>query len=155
MDYKTHSPPIWEENGGASYRPNVAYLAHGGREGARSVWWSGVTGGRSRVATVGSQQQQEWEDAAGPGLGGGVPQWCEAREAGAESPVQHTIVVGSTGTLGEDLRRPYMPPSRDWCVPPLTLTWANSTAGSPVNVVLQLLPNYNSQHAWTRWDDGS
>ena len=24
-DYKTH-PPIWEENGGASYSPNVAYL---------------------------------------------------------------------------------------------------------------------------------
>ena len=28
--YKTHpSPPIWEENGGVSYSPNVAYLAHG------------------------------------------------------------------------------------------------------------------------------
>ena len=26
-DYKTY-PPTWEENGGASYSPNVAYLAH-------------------------------------------------------------------------------------------------------------------------------
>ena len=28
-DYKTH-PPILEENGGASYSPNIAYLAHAG-----------------------------------------------------------------------------------------------------------------------------
>ena len=36
LDYKMHPPQIWEENGGASYSPNVAYLA-GGR------WqWSGV-----------------------------------------------------------------------------------------------------------------
>ena len=29
LDYKTHFPPqIWEENGGASYSHNVAYLAH-------------------------------------------------------------------------------------------------------------------------------
>ena len=27
-DYKTH-PPIWEENGGASYSPNVAYVYTG------------------------------------------------------------------------------------------------------------------------------
>ena len=28
-DYKTHcTPQIWEENGGASYNTNVAYLAH-------------------------------------------------------------------------------------------------------------------------------
>ena len=27
LDYKTH-PPNWEENGGASYSPNVVYLAH-------------------------------------------------------------------------------------------------------------------------------
>ena len=36
--------------------------------------WSGVTGGRSRVAAAGSRWQQEWGDAAGPGLRrGGVP----------------------------------------------------------------------------------
>ena len=30
-DYKMHFPPqIWEENGGASYSPNVAYLTCGG-----------------------------------------------------------------------------------------------------------------------------
>ena len=39
-------------------------------------------------------------------------------------------------------------------VSPLTLTEANSTAGSPVNVALQLLQN-NSHHAWTGWGDGS
>ena len=37
LDYKTHFPPtttkIGEENGGASYSPNVAYLAHWGRGG--------------------------------------------------------------------------------------------------------------------------
>ena len=27
LDYKMHPPQIWEENGGASYSPNVAYLA--------------------------------------------------------------------------------------------------------------------------------
>ena len=27
FDYKTHPPQIWEENGGVSYSPNVAYLA--------------------------------------------------------------------------------------------------------------------------------
>ena len=26
-DYKMHPPTIWEEKGGASYSPNVAYLA--------------------------------------------------------------------------------------------------------------------------------
>ena len=30
-----YSPQIWEENGGKSYSPNVAYLARGVR------WWSG------------------------------------------------------------------------------------------------------------------
>ena len=40
LDYKTHtSPQIWEEDGGASYSPNVAYLAHWGGGGE---WrWSG------------------------------------------------------------------------------------------------------------------
>ena len=39
-DYKT-PPQIWEETGGASYRPNIAYLAH---------WGEGSSGG------VGSQE---------------------------------------------------------------------------------------------------
>ena len=73
----TFPPKIWEENGGASYRLNVAYLAHRGGQ------WSGVTGGRSRVTTAGSQQRQER-----------VSQWWEAREAGAESPLHHTTVLG-------------------------------------------------------------
>ena len=40
LDYKMHFPPqIWEENGGASYSPNVVYLAHWGLGG----WgWSEV-----------------------------------------------------------------------------------------------------------------
>ena len=61
-------PQIWEENGGVSYSPNVAYLAHRGLGGRQ---WSGVTGGRSRDATAGSRQRQDWGDAEGPGLGGG------------------------------------------------------------------------------------
>ena len=37
LDYKTHFPPkIWEENGGVSYSPNIAYLA-GGR--GRGMEW--------------------------------------------------------------------------------------------------------------------
>ena len=33
LDYKIHFPPqIWEENGGASYSPNIAYLARDGVE---------------------------------------------------------------------------------------------------------------------------
>ena len=40
------SPQIWEEKGGTSYSPNVAYLARGGGRGWR---WSRVTGGRSRT----------------------------------------------------------------------------------------------------------
>ena len=53
---------------GASYSPNVAYLAPGGF-GVR--WWSRVTRSRSRVTAAGSRRRQEWGDAAGPGLGGG------------------------------------------------------------------------------------
>ena len=40
-DYNMHFPPqIWEENGGASYSPNVAYLAHAGRGGWAVEWGS-------------------------------------------------------------------------------------------------------------------
>ena len=86
------SPKIWEENGGASYSSNVAYLAGWG---VRGRWWSGVTRGRSRVAAAGSWWGQKWGDAAGPGLGGGcVSWWCEASEAGVEFPLWHTIVLG-------------------------------------------------------------
>ena len=118
MYYKTLPPPPQICGGvvGVSYSPNVAYLACWG-------WWSGFTGGRSRVAAVGSRGQQEWGDAAGPGLGGegvlvegskggrsGVPTVAHysAREEG----------TGGAGTLGEEnLQRPYVPPSCDWCVP--------------------------------------
>ena len=118
-----HSPPpkIWEENVGASYSPNVAYLAG----------WAGPGGGRSQDAEQGrcprKPKGQEWGDAAGPGLGeGGVPAvqskggrrgvpgaaYYSAREEG----------TGGAGVLGEEsLWRPYVPPSPDWCVP-LTLT---------------------------------
>ena len=117
------TPSIWEENGSASYSPNAAYLARL-RGVGRGRWWSGVTGGRRRVTAAGSQQRQEWGDAAGSGLGGGgvpvvqskggrsgVPAgaYYSAREEGS----------GGAGTLGEEsLWRPYMPPSRDWCVSP-------------------------------------
>ena len=50
-----------------------------------------------------------------------MSQGCEARETGAESPLWHSgreEGTGSAGTLGEEsLWCPYVPPSRDWCVP--------------------------------------
>ena len=102
------SPQIWEENGGVSYSPKVAYLAHCG---GGSQWWSRVTGGRSRVTTAGSQQWQEWGDAGGPGLGGvgvlGV--WSKGGRSGVPSAAYYSAReegTGSSGTLGEEsLRR--------------------------------------------------
>ena len=60
-----------------------------------------------------SQQALGWEE--------GVSRQCKTREAGAESSLGHTIVLGksmsSAGMLGEEsLWRRYMPTSRDWCV---------------------------------------
>ena len=38
LNYKMHfSPQIWEENGGASYSLNVAYLTHAGGGGSSRV----------------------------------------------------------------------------------------------------------------------
>ena len=41
-DYKTHfSPKIWEENGRASYSPNVAYVARwGAGSGGADIFFS-------------------------------------------------------------------------------------------------------------------
>ena len=75
---------MWEENRGASYSPNIAYLA---------CWERGRGGGaRSQAAGAGSPLQE-----AGGGRSGEMLQalgweevvsWrCEAREAGAESPL--------------------------------------------------------------------
>ena len=72
---------------------------------------------------AGSWQRQEWGDAAGPGLGGrGVP---VVRSKGGRSGVPAAAYysvraegTGGAGMLGEvNLRLPYVPPSRDWCVP--------------------------------------
>ena len=41
------TPPILEENGGASYSLNVAYLSHCGEGEGGEWWWRRVTGGRS------------------------------------------------------------------------------------------------------------
>ena len=52
-----------------------------------------------------------------------VSRQCKTREAGAESPAvayysAREEGTGGAGTLEEEsLRHPYMPPSRDWCVP--------------------------------------
>ena len=52
MDYKTHFfTPNLGGNGGTSYSPHVAYLAHWG--GGRR--WSRVTGGRSRTTFFASK----------------------------------------------------------------------------------------------------
>ena len=81
---------MWEEMGGASYSPNVAYLAYWGW----GVRWSGVAGGRSRVTAAGSQQGQEWGDAAGPGLGGGGA-WAVRTKGGRSGvPAADTLVLG-------------------------------------------------------------
>ena len=85
LEYKTHYPPPK-----FGRKLGVANLA---RWGVRGWWWSGSQG-RSRVAAAGSWRQQEWGDAVGPGLGGGGVPVVDAREAGAESPLQHTIVLG-------------------------------------------------------------
>ena len=52
----------------------------------------------------------------------GMSWQCEAREAGAESLLRHTIVLGGEGTggagaLGEESLWPVLPPSRDCYVP--------------------------------------
>ena len=94
------------------------WLAGMGRRGRQ---WSEVTGGNSRVTAAGSP--------GGGGVSNGALGWekgvslqCEAREAGAESPLRHTARdegTGRAGTLGEEsLGLPYLPSSRDWCVPP-------------------------------------
>ena len=123
--------------------------------------WSRVTGSRSRVAAAGSRWWQEWGDAAGPGLGeGGVP---EVRSKGGRNGVPTAACysareegTGSAGTLGEESCNACMCLHHVTGVSlPLTLTWANSTAGSPVNMALQLLQSYNIHPAWTGWDDGS
>ena len=77
-------PQIWEENGGASYSQNVAYWLTG--RGER--WWSRVTGGRSRVATAGSQWWQEWGNAVGPGLGGGGVPAVRSKGGCSEVPAE-------------------------------------------------------------------
>ena len=90
----------------------------------------------------------------------GVSQLCQAREAGAESLLQHSIVLGRSVQAVQALQE-----KKACCAcacllhvtggPPLTLTQANSTAGSSANVALQLLKNCSSHHAWAGWDDGS
>ena len=55
-DYKTHSPPppIWDENGSASYSLNVAYLARWwGRGGGSGEWGDVGRAGSLAVAGVG------------------------------------------------------------------------------------------------------
>ena len=82
----------------------------------------GSGGAGSQEAEAGSLLQE-----AGGGRSGvmpwalrwkeGVSQLCEAREAGVESWAREEG-TGSADTLGvKSLWRPYVPPSRDWCVP--------------------------------------
>ena len=84
-------PPIWEENGGASYSPNVAYLACWG--------WGSGGGAGSQEAGAGSPLQEVGSCRSGEMLQAlsweeGVSPRCKAREAGVESPLRHTIVLG-------------------------------------------------------------
>ena len=91
---RTSSPrhPIWEENGGASYSLNVAYLAYGGGG-------QGGSGVGSQEAGAGSLLQEASSGRSGAmvqalGWEEGLSQQCEAREAGVESPLWHTAVLG-------------------------------------------------------------
>ena len=91
LNYKTHFPfAIWEENGGASYSPNVAYLPRWGRDGG---------GAGSQEAGAGSPLQEDGGGRSGAmpwalGWEEGVSRRCEAREARAESLLRHTVVLG-------------------------------------------------------------
>ena len=86
-------------------------------------WWSRVTGGRSRVATAGSQRWQEWGNAVGPGLGGGGVPAVQSKGGRSGVPAMGYYSAreegtGGAGTVGEEsLRYLYVPPSRDWCAP--------------------------------------
>ena len=74
------------------YSPNVAYLACWGVGGSGS-------GAGSQEAGAGSLLQEAGRGRRGAmlwtlGWEEGVSWRCEAREAGAESPLPHTIVLG-------------------------------------------------------------
>ena len=55
-----------------------------------------------------------WEEGESP--------WCKTMERSPAAAYYRAREegVGGAGTLGEEsLWRPYMPPSHDWCVPPI------------------------------------
>ena len=99
-----------------SYSLNVAYLARWG--GAAVVEW-------------GHRRQEQGcrcrKPAAAPGEGQCCGPWGDpvVRSEGDRSGVPAAAYysaredgMGGAGTLEEEsLRRPYVPPSRDWCVP--------------------------------------
>ena len=85
-------PPNLGGKWGASYSPNVAFLAHGSCGGSGG-------GAGSQEAGAGSPLQEAGGGRSGAmlqslGWEKGVSQRCKAREAGEESPVRHTIVLG-------------------------------------------------------------
>ena len=112
--FRTFPPAILGANGGASYSPDVAYLARcrvgGGSGGAGSLLQEA---GRDRSGAM----------LRGSGLGGGGVPGVQSK--GGRSGVPAATYYGAreegtggAGTLGkESLRHPYMPPSCDWCVP--------------------------------------
>ena len=65
-----------------------------GGGGGRAQQWSRVIRGRSRVTTAGSWRWQEWGGAAASRLGGGGVPAVGSKGDRAESPLQHTIVLG-------------------------------------------------------------
>ena len=62
--------------------------------------WSGVIGGRSRVAVAGSWQHQEWGDAAGPGLGGGGVPAVQSKGGRSRVPAAAYYSAREEGTGG-------------------------------------------------------
>ena len=89
-DYMMHFfPQIWEETGGASSECSFPGLLG---------WWGG-SGAGSQEAGAGSPLQeasgkQGWVMLLSLGWEGQVSWRCKAREAGAESLLQHAMVLG-------------------------------------------------------------
>ena len=114
-------PKIREENGGASYSSNIAYLAH---------WVGGMAVERGHRR---QEQGRCYRKPAAAGVGRCCGPWAGRRGCprGAKLGRQEQSPTAAyysareegtagAGTLGEEsLRRPYVPPSHDWCVPRL------------------------------------
>ena len=117
---KDTPPQIWEENGGASYSLNVAYLPRWGSGG------EAVEQGHRR-----QEQGHRWRKPVAAGVGQCCRPWAGRRgcpcgvSEGGRSRVPSVAYysardegTGGAGTLEEEsLQVPYVPPSHEVCPP--------------------------------------